>query len=301
MKVLKPPTFSGEAIDMMMNGEVDFLAVASDPSTLTNFKKNFPNYFGVHVKETKVIDYTDDGRVAFIRYPGNSEMFHYYLAFNWPFVIATSLAILFLSVIMVKNKFKLKNLIETYIDLYSLALTKSMPRSINNCDHVSRLVLGPVMLLFLFTSIYFCNLILDEKVMKIPCKVIDSWDDLALKKNLEIVFFKYDFMSKFVELKDNDMARNFAERKHEIPTDEWMDKSVLTDLAMNISNGKAVLVKNKLTLIFLLMKMAKYVEHKDPYFLDKVHLSEKGSTSLPYFIPSFHPPGHPCYRDLNKV
>ena len=58
---------------------------------------------------------------------------------------------------------------------------------------------------------------------KIPDKIIDSWADLALWKNVRIVGIDSDFINEFVA-QDNDMARNFAERYDEIHVDMWMDK-----------------------------------------------------------------------------
>ena len=286
---------------MMSTNKPDFLAIASDSAATVKFTEQL-EMFGVQTECTKVVDFIEDGRIAFIRYPGNSEMFHYYLTFSWQFSFATLILILLLSVIMIRNGFRLKKLIEIYLDISSLILTKSMPYSIINCDHISRLVLGPIMLLFLLASIEFCNLILDSKMMKVRDKIIDSWEDLALWKDVKIVFMQTDIMADFVRQKEeNEMARNFADRQNMQDFDKWMDKEFLIDMANNISSGKAVFIKNKLLLIFLLMRMANYVKQKDPHFLDKVHLSRKGGTSLPYFIPSFLSSDHPYYKDLNKV
>ena len=97
------------------------------------------------------------------------------------------------------------------------------------------------------------------------------------------------------------MARNFANRFNEIEIERSLMKDFLVDIAKKISSGKTVFLKNRLTLIFLLMKMAKYVKDTDPDFLDLIHVSQHGSTSLPYFIPSFHYTDHPYYQDLNKM
>ena len=143
-------------------------------------------------------------------------------------------------------------------------------------------------------------MILDDKIRKIENKIIDSWDDLALSKNVLIVSLENEFMTEFVQ-QDNDMARNFKKRFKEIDINLHLDKQFLTQMAFNISNGKAVFIKNRSTLIFMLMLMAKYVKDFDPEFLDHVHISRHGSTSLPYFIPVFHTSDHPYYRDLNNV
>ena len=201
---------------------------------------------------------------------------------------------------MVRNNFNLRKFIKTCLEMCVLILAKSFPTSIKISDHTSRLVLGPVLLLFLLTSIHFCNLILDDKTKKIPDKIIDSWDDLALWKDVSIFGLQNRFMSKFID-QNNSMARNFKERFNEIPIDNWLSKQFCIDMAKNISTGSAVLVINKLTLIFTLMRMAKYVKDEDPDFLDHVHVSKDGSTDLPYFIPSFNEFHHPYHQDLNKV
>ena len=189
---------------------------------------------------------------------------------------------------------------ETCLEICILLVTKSFPRSIKISDTISRLVLGPVLLLFLLTSIYFCNLILDDKTKKIPDKIIDSWDDLALWKNVDIFGLEHRFLSDFVQ-RDDEMAKNFAERFKKIPINNWLSKDFCIEMARNISTGNAVLVINKLTLIFTLMRMAKYVKEEDPDFLDHVHVSKDGSTDLPYFIPSFNDFHHPYHQDLNKM
>ena len=97
------------------------------------------------------------------------------------------------------------------------------------------------------------------------------------------------------------MAKNFANRFTEISINLYNRKPFLFEMAKKISSGKAVFLKNKLTLIFFLIRMAKYVKDEDPDFLDLIHVSQHGSTSIPYFIPSFQYPDSPIYRDMNKM
>ena len=113
--------------------------------------------------------------------------------------------------------------------------------SIKNCSHESRFILSPFLLLLLVVSIRFCNLILDDKIRKIENKIIDSWDDLAIWKNVLIVSLENEFMTGFVQ-QDNDMARNFKKRFKVIDINLHLDKQFLTQMAMNISNGKAVFI-----------------------------------------------------------
>ena len=261
---MKPPASQEESMEMMTTDNPDFMALGSDASLFTKYSEQL-QWIGVTVKESKVIDYTEDGRIAYIRHPGNTEMFNYYEIFSWQFVIATLIAISVLSLFMVRHKFTVKVFIETCMEVSSLTLTKSFPSSIQKCDHISRMVLGPILLLLIFTIIEFCNLILDEKVKKIPDRIIDSWDDLAQWKNVWIYAIESDFINEFVT-QDNDMARNFAERYEGLKIDMWMNKEFLTDLAMNITRGDAVFIKNKLTLIFLLMRMAIYNRDTIPGF-----------------------------------
>ena len=251
-------------------------------------------------KRAGLLDYTDDGRIAFTTYPGNNEIFHYYHVMTWQYILTMLIAALLLAWFIVSKNFRMKNFVKIYLDILSLTLTKNLPRSLENCNHKSRLILGPFLLLLLIASIKFCNLILDDKIRKIENKIIDSWDDLALSKNVLIVSLENEFMTEFVQ-QDNDMARNFKKRFKEIDINLHLDKQFLTQMALNISNGKAVFIKNRSTLIFMLMLMAKYVKNFDPEFLDHVHISRHGSTSLPYFIPVFHTSDHPYYRDLNNV
>ena len=205
-----------------------------------------------------------------------------------------------LSGIMVRHKFSFKNLLETLMEISFLTFSKSFPSSIKMSDYKNRMVLGPVLLLFLLTSIQYCNLILDNQVKKIPDKIIESWEDLALLKNVAIFGLKNRFMSQFVE-QDNDMARNFKKRFKEMPIDHWLTKQFCIKLAKNISTGNAVFVINKLTLVFFLMRMAQHVELEDPDFLDHVLVSRYGSADIPYFIPSFNYFHHPYHQDLNKM
>ena len=154
-----------------MNDKPDFLAVGADASMFTKYSEQM-KWLNLQVKETKIIDYTDDGRIAFIKYPGNTEMFHYYQIISWQFFFGLFISIVLLTMFMVRHKFTGKKFIETCMELYGLLLSKCMPSSIKRCDYVSRMVLGPVILFYLFTSIKFSNLILDEKVKKIQDKVI---------------------------------------------------------------------------------------------------------------------------------
>ena len=283
----------------MMNGKPDLMAVSADPSMFTKYGEEL-HWLGINVKESRVIDYTDDGRIAFIKYPGNNEIFHYYQQQSWQFILALFIVVLVLSGLINNRNFRIKIFIETCLDILSLLLAKNFPRSLKNCDHKILFVLGPYLLLILFQSIRFCNWIMDDKMKKINDKVIDSWDDLALVKDVQIVGLQNDFITEFVE-QDNDMARNFKTRFNKIEINRWLTKEFLTEMAMNISTGKAVFIKNRSTLIFLLMNMANYIRDIDTDFLDHVHVSRHGSTNLPCFIPSFHSSDHPYNQDLDKV
>ena len=213
----------------------------------------------------------------------------------------TLVVLTLISILMVRHKFSVKKFTETWIDLLiNLSITKSIPSSIDSSDYISRLVLGPVLVAFFITSVEYCNLILDNQVMKMPDRVIDSWDDLALWKDVGIFGLKYRFMSKFVE-QDNDMAKNFKKRFKEMSVDYWLGNEIYRDMATNISQGKAVLVRNKLALIFVLIRMAKRIKDEEPDFLDNIHVSRYGSTDLPYFIRSLNDFHHPFHRDLNKM
>ena len=284
---------------MMTNDNPDFIALCADVSMFTKYSEQF-KWLNLQVKETKVIDYTDDGCIAFRTYPGNTEIFHYYQIISWQFLFAYLISIFILSLIIKRNNLGIKKFIEAYLDISSLTFSKCLPSSLENCDHITRLVLGPFLMLLLFATITFCTLILDDQVKKIQDMVIDSWDDLAMREDLEIVGVQNDFVTEFVE-KDNEMARNFAKRFKEISIDLFMKELFLVKMAMNILNGKAVFLKNRLFLIFILMRMARFIKDKNPDFLDHVHVSRYGSTSIHFFIPSFHYPDHPVYRDMNKV
>ena len=60
---------------MMMNGKPDLMAVSSDPSMFTKYGEEL-QWVGINVKESRAIDYTDDGQIAFKRYPSNNQIFH---------------------------------------------------------------------------------------------------------------------------------------------------------------------------------------------------------------------------------
>ena len=274
MKILKPPSSKEEAFELMLNGKPDLMAVSADPSMFTKYGEEL-QWFGINVKESRVIDYTDDGRIAFIRYPGNNQIFQYYQQQSCQLILALIIVVLVLAGFinfMKKKIFHLKKFIEIYLDISGLLLGRNFPRSLKNCDPKSRFVLVPYLLFILFQSIQFCNLILDDKMKKVNDNMIDSWDDLELVKEVQIVGLQNDSITEFVE-QDNDMARNFKTRFNKIDINRWLDKEFLMEMAMNISTGKAVFIKNRSTLIFLLMKMANYIRDIDIDFLDHVHVS----------------------------
>ena len=299
MKILKPPSSKEEAFDLMVNSNPDFLAVNIDASLIFKYSEDL-KWIGVDVKESRVVDYTDYGRIAFIRYPGNTEIFHYYHIMTWPVILVSFIVAIVFTLFIVSKNFNIKQFVTILLDILALTISPNLPRSLKSCNHSSRLILGPILLFLLVASIKFCNLVLEDKLRKIKSKLIDSWDDLALWKDVQIVSLEYEFITEFVQ-QDNDMARNFKKRFNEIDINVHLDKEFLTQMAMNISNGKAVFIKNRSTLIFMLMIMAKYIKDLDPNFLDHVHISQHGSTNLPYFIPVFHSSNHPYYRDLNNV
>ena len=284
---------------MMTKDNPDFIALSADVSMFTKYSEQF-KWLNLQVKETKVIDYTDDGCIAFRTYPGNTEIFHYYQIISWQFLFAYLISIFMLSLIIKRNNLGIKNFIEAYLDITSLTFSKCFPGSLEKCDNISRIVLGPILVLLLFSAIQFCNLILDDKVKKIQDLVIDSWDDLAMREDLEIVGVQNDFVTEFIE-QDNEMARNFAKRFTEMSIDVSTTPDFLLEMGKNISSGKGVFLKNRLTLIFLMMKMATVIRDIEPDFVDHVHVSRHGSTSIPYFIPSFLHAFHPIYYDMNQM
>ena len=196
----------------------------------------------------------------------------------------TLVAIILLSVIMVRHKISVKKVTETLLEITSLTINKSIPSSIKMSDNISRIVLGPVLLLFSFTSIQYCNFILDDQVKKIRDKVLDSWDDHAQWKGVRIFGLYNRFMSQFVE-QDNDVARNFKTRFKEISVAYWLSKEFHMEMAKNISTGNAMFVMNKLGLIFALMRMANNVKDEDHDLITSIYHDMAAQT----YLTSVHP------------
>ena len=198
MKFTKPPSSEDESVIIMANEKPDFMALGADASLFTQYADQL-DWLPLKFKETKVIDYTDDGIIASKRYPGDNELYQYYKLFSWQYVLSTIMVITILSIIVNRHRLNVKKYLETYLDIAGLILSKSLPSSIKDCDNISRMILGPVILLLLFTSMQFSNHVLDSKVKKIPDKVIDSWEDLAMRKEVGIVAIHNDFVTEFVK------------------------------------------------------------------------------------------------------
>ena len=214
--------------------------------------------------------------------------------------LATMLIVVF-TVIRTKCPSKF---IRYFFDVNKILFKQNLSRVLNDNVLSNRIIMSAWLFAATSISINFSNYVLEQKVVTVPDKVIDSWQDLHDNPDIEIAAVEQDTLVKFARDMENDMARDFWKRLTRYKYQAWFNDDVLLRLAENMTIGQTAIIKSKITLEFLLLHMSQLIANMSMdynSFLDSIHISEHGAWNLPFFIPSLRGSQHPYFRHLNKM
>ena len=245
LKFYKPPESTEEAYEYFMESPPDFIGTLCDASLfLTNTEplKALNMSFSI----TRVIDYTYEGHIAYTIYPGTSEMFSLFYRFDSLIIIGLILTLITLSIVLSLKHRSVTNFIRVFIECSSILFSKEMPSSLRIECSAYRCVLAAWLLASMFISIVFCNLILVEKFKTVPKNVINSWNDLFLRKEVEIVAIDLEYFNQYFEDDNSQIALNFRSRLKLMRYEDSTTPKFIKSLGKNISFGRTAFITRRL-------------------------------------------------------
>ena len=290
-------------LKILLSTSLDFILTVTDASSFVNYGSKIENYNFFQNKTmsmSKVLGYTSESHIAYRKFRGNDHGIAHYYQFSSNDVLL-QLAILTMAIFTIIRT-KRYRLIHYYYSLYSVVLKQSLSRVLRDKATSNRIMMIVWLYACLMIGINFSNNVLEQKVMTLPDKVIDSWQDLFENKHVEIAVIEQDTLVKFATDSENEMARDFKSRLRVWEHDDWCGDDILLQLAINMSTGQTAMIKSKTALKFMLLHMSQILLKKfKTNFMKNMHISKHGAWNLPYFIPSNKENHHPYVRHLNEM
>ena len=90
---------------------------------------------------------------------------------------------------------KYKNILNNLLNMFNLMVSKSIPNSVQLFNAFQNILIGSWIMLITVLSIIFCTYLLDYMIKPIPNVIIDSWDDLFSRNDINIMADEYNLVS----------------------------------------------------------------------------------------------------------
>ena len=146
------------------------------------------------------------------------------------------------------------------------------------------IVIGSWLQFCLIFGVIFRNYILEDMVIVIPNRVIDSWDDLKDRIEVKIRASDIDYIARYVSSSNDTMAVNFRNRLETYDKFTYDDPDFILKLIDEISSGQTAWVQSRTTLIYELIRNYVELNYSDPLFLQRLHISKYGGGSIPLLM-----------------
>lgn len=284
-------------------GILDFAVICVDASLYVNYKPEVESA-GLHLYPTRIIDYIDDAFIAHRKEPGAKEIFVYFKLFPCEVYSFILLSLITVSLLLSWYNLTVKNFLNNLFVTTTSLLTVNLPGKLNKLPPSYRILFVTWLIACCFISMLITSGILDEKVKATPEMKIDSWEDLYHRKGLKFLTIENSLMDEFTNT-DSPMAKNFRKRITKISFDDWENPLLWSDWAEQLYSGKIALIMNRYRLVFRIVEFSRIIEENHDIngqqFIDNLHVSRKGGSSLPFFIISLLEPNHKHYKTLDHL
>ena len=268
------------------------IALASDPPQIILLALPAPRFelfqqywngFGMNIIHTKTLGIEENSNIAYRKYPGRDVLFPLmqHITPNFGFLLFLCLVLMSGALTVVRRKAKV--LIENTLKLVAYMFSPLKPKVIKTKQSYSMILIGSWLISALVISISIRNYILEDMVIVIPNRVIDSWDDLKNRPEVTIRAMRNDLIIEYASNSDEEMALNFRERIISFYFDSLLKKSFMNELSLELNSGQSALILNRKTLIYTLIYMNYIINGNDPQFLKNFHVSNYGGQHVPYF------------------
>ena len=271
-----------------------FFLRQADLNVLNFYKMNLPYIKKVkNFSASNVIDYQSLSHIAYNIRHGKEELFIYfkYLHYSLDILILVTLLLISITLLFIKNrkitkiKESLVYLIGDTLTLLTVLITSIDKHALFSGKRIGKvmLVLGPWFFSAYLIAIVFNNLLLESMVKAIPNQVIDSWEDLASNKHLKILVENVEFLSQYSLKSNSIMAKRFKGRVQSFGLQDLANMTMVIEMCKDMLNGRAVYVKNKLTMIYHILWYQSNCKLGNQ-LVDSMHLSKYGGPSDQYFL-----------------
>ena len=280
--MIKPLETKDEWFNHAMNTKMDLIAYCIDSSKYYKYAEIVKNLID-SLSHTRIIDFKDESRIAYRKYPGSKLILPYFQAFYIDNFILIFVSIIVISLLLSWTMDR-KHFINILFDTLNMLYAHHTPYTYHLQNRLpSRILKGTWLVTSMLLSILFCSRVLDDKLRAVPELVIDSWEDLQHKPGVIIITTDDDPLFEFTTTSDSDMALDFKARIDAINVAEQFRKPFLQRLVNELSSGKSAFVNNRLSLIFFMIEISKFKKSGNE-FLESMHISKSGGPTLPYFM-----------------
>ena len=272
-----------------------------------DFVRDIYQQFGMDLVFTKSFGFGDLGHIAYNKYSGSDIYFIYFkrieLYFGLLFLLFLALMSCAMSPVTVNYnslKILLENCFELFLSLFS-TITPKTKTKINSSKQII-VSIGFWLISVLFIRIMFQNYILEDMVIVIPKRVIDSWEDLRDTPDVKIRVPEGDLFDKYARESNEEMAHNFRDRIETYSVHSILENETFCFKVMDeMSSGRTALIGGRMELSYSLKYLHMIYKYPDPNFLRRLHISRYGGGTAPNVISIIESAGSYLLQDINKM
>ena len=258
-------------------------------------------FFGLDIITSDIISYNSPSYIAYIKIPGHKIFFKYFQRIEIYFGFIFLIVMVFISFAITFFQKPLNLKFEYIFILFQTLFSPIMPKINSEKRSYSMILIGCWLLSVFLIKILFQNWILEDMVIVIPNRVIDSWDDLNDRPDVGIYVPTTDRLVKYCEVSKDQMALNFNPRLKRYDLNDIYNQTFVNQLISDLSTGKSALIESRNSLIYTLMHLNKVNVRKDRGFLERLHISKSGGGSVPYFTFVLEQTGAYLMPDYNRL
>ena len=279
---MPPTTDPIETMTLLASDPPQILLCALSASSFDFFHKIYED-FGLKILYTKILGVEEHSNIAYRKYPGHQVLFPYFQRIQPSFGYLLLFSLFLVSFALTGIKICSCSFFENLFRLFSSIFSPIKPKIIRKWQLYSMIVIGVWLISTFLISVTFRNHILEDMVIVIPNRVIDSWNDLKNRPEVMIRATDSDLIVEYAKKSKDQMAITFWDRLKAYPLEAFFNQSFVEQIMSELSSGESALVGGRLSLIYTLKYMHFSINESDPFFLKRLHVSKTGGEHVPYF------------------
>ena len=241
----------------LLNEPLHFVLTCVEAAEYDDYNTNF-EIIGLEMHPTRFIDERDEDYIASRKYPGVEETFQYFQSLSIDSLILVIVLSTILSILLTAKQKSMETTLNLMFQCLTVFFSGNIPRADNKNDTVHKILIGSWLITAMFISIQYCSFILDGKIKTIPERKIDSWEQL-FDWGLNFTTKENSAIGTFIGKQSNSLDPNLSERINPLSYKDW--EIDLNELAVKLSLGEIALVRNRIDLVYTLIRMKRIASH----------------------------------------